>query len=104
MKAIRVHTPGGPEALRLEDIPEPQAGPGEAVVRMEATGVNFIEVYQRKGLYPLQTPFTPGAEGAGTVVAVGDGVTTLRVGERVVSETLKGAYAELAKLKRPKGP
>ena len=97
MKAIRVHTPGGPDALRLEDVPDPQAGPGEAVVRMEATGVNFIEVYQRKGLYPLQTPFTPGAEGAGTVVAVGEGVQTLRVGERVASETLKGAYAELAK-------
>jgi NADPH2:quinone reductase len=97
MKAIRVHTPGGPEALRLEDVPEPRAEPGEAVVRMEATGVNFIEVYQRKGLYPLATPFTPGAEGAGTVVAVGDGVATPRVGERVASETLKGAYAELAK-------
>ena len=76
MKAIRVHTPGGPDALQLEDVPEPEAGPGEAVVRMEATGVNYIEVYQRKGLYPLQTPFTPGAEGAGTVVAVGEGVAT----------------------------
>ena len=97
MKAIRVHTPGGPEALRLEDVPEPQPGPGEVLVRMEATGVNFIEVYQRKGQYPLQTPFTPGGEGAGTVVAVGEGVTTLRVGERVASETLTGAYAELAK-------
>jgi NADPH2:quinone reductase len=97
MKAIRVHAPGGPEAMRLEDVPEPQAGPGEVLVRMEATGVNFIEVYQRKGQYPLQTPFTPGGEGAGTVVAIGEGVTTLRVGERVASETLKGAYAELAK-------
>jgi len=99
MKAIRVHAPGGPEALRLEDVPEPQPGPGEAVVRLEATGVNFIEVYQRKGQYPLQTPFTPGAEGAGTVVAVGEGVTSPRVGERVASETLSGAYAELAKTK-----
>ena len=99
MKAIRVHAPGGPDALRLEDVPEPQPGPGEAVVRLEATGVNFIEVYQRKGQYPLQTPFTPGAEGAGTVVAVGEGVTAPRVGERVASETLSGAYAELAKTK-----
>jgi NADPH2:quinone reductase len=66
---------------------------------MEATGVNFIEIYQRRGLYPLETPFTPGAEGAGTVVAVGEGVTSPRVGERVASETLKGAYAELAKTK-----
>ena len=70
MKAIRVHAPGGPETLRLEDVPEPRPEPGEVVVRTEATGVNFIEVYQRKGLYPLQTPFTPGGEGAGTVVAV----------------------------------
>ena len=97
MKAIRVHAPGGPEALHLEDVPEPQPEPGEAVIRLEATGVNFIEVYQRKGLYPLQTPFTPGGEGAGTVVAVGAGVASPRVGERVASETLKGAYAELAK-------
>ena len=97
MKAIRVHAPGGPEALRLEDVPEPRPGPGEAVVRTEATGVNFIEVYQRKGLYPLQTPFTPGSEGAGTVVAVGEGVANPRVGDRVASETLSGAYAELAK-------
>jgi NADPH2:quinone reductase len=66
---------------------------------MEATGVNFIDVYQRKGQYPLQTPFTPGAEGAGTVVAVGEGVAQLRVGDRVASETLKGTYAELSKTK-----
>ena len=63
MKAIRVHAPGGPEVLRLEDVPDPEPGPGEAVVRMEATGVNFIEVYQRKGQYPLPTPFTPGRRG-----------------------------------------
>ena len=97
MKAIRVHAPGGPEVMRLEDVPDPEPGPGEAVVRMEATGVNFIEVYQRKGQYPLKTPFTLGTEGAGTVVAVGEGVTQLRVGDRVASETLKGAYAELSK-------
>lgn len=85
--------------MRLEDVPDPEPGPGEAVVRMDATGVNFIEVYQRKGQYPLQTPFTLGAEGAGTVVAVGEGVTQLRVGDRVASETLKGTYAELSKTK-----
>jgi NADPH2:quinone reductase len=99
MKAIRVHSPGGPDVMRLEDVPDPEPGPGEAVVRMEATGVNFIDVYQRKGQYPLQTPFTPGAEGAGTVVAVGEGVAQLRVGDRVASETLKGTYAELSKTK-----
>ena len=97
MKAIRVHSPGGPEVMRLEDIPDPEPGPGEAVVRMEATGVNFIEIYRRKGQYPMQMPFIPGEEGAGTVVAVGEGVTQLRVGDRVASETLKGTYAELSK-------
>src|SRR5580765_481393 len=97
MKAIRVHAPGGPEVLRIDDVPDPEPGPGEALVRMEATGVNFIEIYQRKGQYPLPLPFTPGGEGAGTVVAVGEGVTQLRAGDRVASETLRGTYAELAK-------
>ena len=97
MRAIRVHAPGGPEVMHLEDTPDPVAGPGEAVVRMEAAGVNFIEVYQRKGQYPMRMPYTPGVEGAGTVVAIGEGVTDLRVGDRVASETLQGTYAELAK-------
>jgi NADPH2:quinone reductase len=97
MKAIRVHAPGGPEVMRLEEVPDPQADPGEVVVRMGAIGINFIEIYQRKGHYPMQLPFTPGAEGAGTVVAVGEGVTQVRVGDRVASETFKGSYAELAK-------
>jgi NADPH:quinone reductase len=99
MKAIRVHSSGGPEVLRLEEVPDLEPAPGEVVVRMEATGVNFIEIYQRKGQYPLQHPFTPGTEGAGTVVALGEGVTRLRVGDRVASETLRGTYAELSKTK-----
>ena len=82
--------------MRLEDAADPEPGPGDVVVRMEATGVNFIEVYQRKGQYPMQTPFTPGAEGAGTVVAVSDGVTGVRPGDRVASETFRGTYAELS--------
>jgi NADPH:quinone reductase len=96
MRAIRVHELGDADVLRLEEIAEPRPGPGEALVRTEAIGVNFIEVYQRKGLYPLARPFTPGREAAGTVVAVGDGVTSLRVGDRVATEGLRGAYAELA--------
>jgi len=96
MKAIRVHELGGADVLRLEEVPDPQPGPGEVLVRTEAIGVNFIEVYQRKGLYPLARPFTPGREAAGTVVAVGDGVASPRVGDRVASEGLRGAYAELA--------
>ena len=96
MRAIRVHAPGEADAMVLEETPDPQPGPEEAVVRLEAVGVNFIDVYHRKGLYPQPLPFTPGSEGAGTVVAVGPGVTSVKVGDRVASETLKGAYAQLA--------
>src|SRR5688572_24184641 len=96
MKAIRVHATGGPDVLRIEEIPDPTVGPGEALVRVEAVGVNFIEVYQRVGLYPQSPPFTPGGEGAGSVVAVGTGVTGVRVGDRVASHELRGSYGELA--------
>jgi NADPH:quinone reductase len=102
MKAIRVHAPGGPEVLRLEDVPDPQPGPGEIVVRLESIGVNFIEIYQRTGAYPIQYPYTPGREGAGTVSAVGSGVSHLRVGDRVASEQFVGAYAELTTAKADK--
>jgi len=97
MKAIRVAEPGGPEVLRVEEVPDPRPGAGEALVRLEAIGVNFIEVYQRKGLYQMTLPFTPGGEGAGTVVAVGSGVTSVRVGDRVASVDFRGSYAELAR-------
>ena len=96
MKAIRVEAAGDADALRLQEIPEPRPGPGEAVVRLDAVGVNFIEVYQRKGQYSMARPFTPGGEGAGTVVAIGDGVSAVRVGDRVVSQELRGSYAKLA--------
>jgi NADPH2:quinone reductase len=96
MKAIRVDATGEPDVLCLHQIPEPKPAAGEALVKLEAIGVNFIEVYQRKGLYALPRPFTPGAEGAGVVVAVGDGVSAVRVGDRVASQELRGAYAELA--------
>ena len=96
MKAMRVHEVGGPEVLRLEEIPDPQPAADQVLVRIEAIGVNFIEVYQRKGLYEMKLPFTPGREGAGEVVAVGRDVTTIRVGDRVASEQFAGAYAELA--------
>ena len=96
MKAIRVHTPGEADALRLEELPEPRPGAGEALVRVEAAGLNFIEIYQRKGQYPMTRPYTPGSEGAGRVVAVGHGVTSVQPGDRIVSEGLRGSYAELA--------
>jgi NADPH2:quinone reductase len=96
MRAIRVDEFGEPEVMRLETVADPRPGPGEALVRLDAAGVNFIDVYFRKGLYKTTLPFTPGSEGAGTVVAVGDGVTTTRVGDRVASTNFAGSYAELS--------
>ena len=96
MRAIRVRETGGLDVLRVEPIDDPIAGPGEVVVRIEAVGVNFIEIYNRKGIYKSPLPFTPGEEGAGTVAAVGPGVTDHRIGDRVVSYNLRGSYAELA--------
>jgi len=96
MKAIRVHAPGGVEALQLDDVPVPSAGPGQAVVKIEAIGVNFIDVYHRMGVYHIPTPFTLGSEAAGTVSAIGDGVTDVRVGDRVAYQGVTGSYAEYA--------
>jgi NADPH:quinone reductase len=96
MKAVRVHAPGGPEALRYEDIEQPVPGPGQVLVRIEAAGVNFIDVYQRTGHYKVPVPFTLGQEAAGTVAAVGPGVAEPKVGERVAYTTVLGAYAEYA--------
>ena len=96
MIAIRVRETGGPEVLRVETVDDPVARPGEVLVRIEAVGVNFIEIYNRTGIYKSPLPFTPGEEGAGTVAAVGPGVSDVRVGDRVVSYNLKGSYAELA--------
>src|SRR5262245_45600800 len=95
MKAIRVHEPGGPEVLALEDVPSPEPGPGQARVRLHAIGVNFIDVYHRTGLYKVPTPFTPGSEGAGVVTAVGPGAA-VRVGDRVAWAGALGSYAEEA--------
>jgi len=97
MRAIRVHALGGPEVMRLEAVPDPTPDRGEVVVRMEAIGVNVLELFQRNGEVPMQPPFTPGGEGAGTVVAVGEGVSEPRVGDRVTSQALNGSYAEFAK-------
>ena len=96
MWAVRVHEPGGPEALRYEEVPVPQPGAGEALVRLEAVGVNFIDVYKRTGTYRLPLPATLGEEGAGMVVAVGDGVREVREGDRVAWASVLGAYAEYA--------
>jgi NADPH2:quinone reductase len=96
VNCIRVHKTGGPEVLRIEELPDPAPGPGELLVNIEAIGVNFIEIYQREGLYTVPRPFTPGAEAAGIIRALGSGVTGFRVGERVVSQSMRGAYASRA--------
>lgn len=96
MKAIRIAGTGGPERLVLEEVSDPGPGPGEALVDVEFAGVNFIDVYHRIGLYPVAFPFVPGGEGAGTVSAVGEGVTWPRPGERVGWATGAGSYAEKA--------
>ncbi|MBN0046133.1 quinone oxidoreductase [Streptomyces actuosus] len=94
MQSIRVSRPGEASELRLEQIGQPVPGPGQVLVRNTAAGVNFIDVYYRNGTYPAEPPFTPGQEGAGTVAAVGEGVTDLAPGARVAYASQLGAYAE----------
>src|SRR5574337_744822 len=96
MKAVRVHELGGVEVLRYEDIPIPAPGSGQALVKVEAIGLNFIDCYFRKGLYKTALPFIPGMEAAGTVTAAGPDVTEVRVGDRVAYAPHMGAYAEYA--------
>ena len=94
MRAVRVHRHGGPEVLRVEEVALPEPGPGAVRIRVEAAGINFIDVYHRTGLYPASPPFTPGMEAAGTVDAVGPGVADVRPGDRVACAMVPGAYAE----------
>jgi NADPH:quinone reductase len=96
VKAVRVHSIGGPEVLRYEEVPTPTPAAGQVLVRIQAIGVNFIEVYQRTGLYPVKVPFVPGSEAAGIVDRVGEGVTAIKPGQRVASQGFAGAYAEYA--------
>lgn len=96
MRAVRIHAPGGTEALRLDTIDVPAPGPGEALVHVEVAGVNFIDVYKRTGLYKLPLPATLGEEGSGTVVAVGADVSEVHKGDRVAWASVNGAYAEYA--------
>ena len=94
MKAVRVHNTGGADVLRYEDVASPAPRPGELLIDVEAAGLNFIEVYQREGLYPMPKPFTPGSEAAGVVRALGDGAKGFAVGDRVVSQSVNGSYAQ----------
>ena len=96
MKAVRVHAPGGPEAMKFEDVPEPTPKAGEAIVKVDAAGLNYIDVYQRSGLYKLDMPLTLGLEAGGTVTAVAPGVTEVKVGDKVAYTGVPGAYAQSA--------
>jgi NADPH2:quinone reductase len=96
MKAVRVHQYGGVEALKYEDVSMPEPGAGEARVKIDVIGVNFLDVYQRIGRYQGTPPFTLGQEAAGTVDALGSGVTEVKAGDRVVYASVQGAYAEYA--------
>ena len=96
MHAIRVNKPGGPDVLQYDEIATPEPKPSEALVQIDVAGVNFIDVYKRAGLYKIPLPATVGEEGAGKVVAVGDDVVDVRVGDRVAWASVLGAYAEYA--------
>src|SRR5277367_4080600 len=96
MKAVFVEKSGGPENLQYADLPKPTPGPGQALVKIEAAGVNFIDIYFRTGLYPAPPPILLGNEGAGTVEAVGPEVTLFQPGDRVAYAMNRGSYAEYA--------
>jgi NADPH:quinone reductase len=98
MKAIRIHEFGGPEVLKVEDVPEPKPEPGQVVVGVRAAGVNPVDTYIRSGIYgPKEFPFTPGSDGAGVVESVGPGVKRLKPGERVyLAGSVTGTYAQKA--------
>ena len=96
MKAVRVHDFGGPEVMVYEDTPDPTPGEGEALVKIGASGINYIDIYYRTGQYPAEPPFTSGQEAAGVVASVGDGVEGLSEGDPVAYEGVLGSYAEYA--------
>ena len=96
MRAIQITKTGGPEVLELVELPQPGPKAGEALVKIAASGVNFIDTYLREGRYPAPLPFVPGQEAAGTVVALGEGVSEFAVGDRVAWAHTRGAYAEFA--------
>jgi len=96
MKAIQIHETGGPEVLKSVELPIPEPGQGQVLIRVEAIGLNFVEIYFRKGVYKATLPITPGSEAAGTVEEVGPGVTGFAPGDAVASASVLGSYAEYA--------
>jgi NADPH:quinone reductase and related Zn-dependent oxidoreductases len=99
MRAIQARRAGGPDVLELVEAPEPIPGPGEVVVKAAAAGINFIDTYRRGGMYPMPFPHIPGSEGAGTVAAVGEGVSDLAVGDNVAWADSPDSYAEFVRVK-----
>ena len=96
MRAIQVTETGGPDVLRLAQLPDPEPGTGQLLVNVAAAGVNYIDTYHRSGAYPMPLPFVPGSEGAGTVIAVGADAGDIAVGDQVAWAAAPGSYAELA--------
>jgi NADPH2:quinone reductase len=96
MKAVRIHAPGGPEVMRYDDVPQPEPKAGEALVKVDAAGLNYIDVYFRSGQYKANLPLTLGMEAGGTVAAIGPNVTEIKVGDKVAYTGVPGAYAEYA--------
>src|SRR5208283_3178091 len=96
MRAIQITQTGGAEVLVSRELPTPAPGPGEALVQIEACGVNFIDIYLREGRYPSPLPFIPGQEAAGVVVGIGPGATTVKLGDRVAWCGVPGTYAQFA--------
>ena len=96
MRAIQIKHTGGPEVMELVELPTPRPGTGQVLVKVEAAGVNFIDTYLREGRYPAELPFTPGQEAAGTIAALGEGVSGFAVGDRVAWNGTRGTYAEFA--------
>ena len=94
MKAIRIHKYGEPEVLRYEDVPSPKPNSDEALIKTEAIGINFIDIYHRKGLYQQNLPFIPGMEASGVVEEIGKNVTEVKEGDRVAYAMQSGSYAE----------
>lgn len=96
MRAIQITETGGPDVLRLAELPDPEPGPGQLLVELAAVGVNYIDTYQRSGAYPMPLPFIPGSEGAGTVTAMGPDVGDVAIGDQVVWAGSPSSYAEQA--------
>ena len=95
MLAIQVDQPGGPEVLKVADLPVPVCGPDQLLVELAFSGVNFIDIYQRQGIYPMPSPYVPGLEGSGVVIEVGSSVTDFAIGDKVAWPSSLGSYSEI---------